>query len=34
MMKVVCPTTNKEGCLVTTHQFYTVPGNKMEKLPF
>jgi hypothetical protein len=38
-MKVVCPTTNEEGCLwaqntVTPHQFYAVPENKIGKLIF
>jgi hypothetical protein len=36
-MKVVCPTTNEEGCLWTQstgtlHSLYAVPGNKMGKL--
>jgi hypothetical protein len=38
-MKVVRPTTKKEGCLwtqntVTPHQFYSAPGNRMGKLIF
>jgi hypothetical protein len=38
-MKVIRPTTNEEGCLwtqniLTPHQFYAVPGNKMGKLIF